>query len=72
MRRATITKQRIHKNRCLIIAPTRHITGGSGYALARILHTVNKLAKERPHAPLRPGAAYAIAHHQYKSFPRPQ
>ena len=71
MRRATITKQRIHKNRRLIIATARHVTSGSRYALTRSLHTVHKLAKERPHAPQRPGAAYVIARHQYKSFPRP-
>ena len=72
MRRATITKQRIHKNRRLIIAATRHVTSGSRYALTRSLHTVNKLAKERPHAPLRPGDAHIIAHHQQKSFPHPR
>lgn len=71
MRRATVTKQRIHKNRRLIVTTTRHVTSGSRYALTRSLHTVHKLAKKRPHAPLRPGAAYAIAHHQYKSFPHP-
>lgn len=65
MRRATITKQRIHKNRRLIITTTRHVTSGSRYALTRSLHTVNKLAKERPHAPQRPRAASAIqARHQ--------
>lgn len=72
MRRATITKQRIHKNRRLIIATARHVTSGSRYALTRSLHTVHKLAKERPHAPQRPGTAHAIDHHQQKSFPRPQ
>ena len=71
MRRAAIAKQRIHKNRRLIITATRHITSGSRYALARSLHTVHKLAKERPRAPLRPGAAHIIAHHQYKPFPHP-
>ena len=71
MRHATITKQRIHKNRRLIIATTCHVTSGSLHALTRSLHTVNKLAKERPHAPQRPGASHVIAHHQYKSFPHP-
>ena len=71
MRRATITKQRVSENRRLIIAPARHVASGSRYALTRSLHTVNKLTKERPHAPQRPGAAHAIAHHQYKSFPHP-
>ena len=71
MRRATITKQRINKNRRLIIATARHVTSGSRYALTRNLHTVHKLTKERPHAPQRPGATHAIAHHQYKPFPHP-
>ena len=72
MRRATITKQRIHKNRRLIITTARHVTSGSRYALTRSPLTVHKkLTKERPHAPQRPRAAYAIAHHQQKSFPRP-
>lgn len=72
MRHATIAKQRISENRRLIITTARHVASGSRYALTRSAHTINKLAKERPRAPLRPGAAYAIAHHQYKSFPRPR
>lgn len=72
MRRAAITKQRINKNRRLIIATARHVTSGSRYALTRSLHTVHKLTQERPHAPQRPGAAHAIDHHQQKPFPRPQ
>lgn len=71
MRSATITKQCIYENSRLIIAATRHVASGSRYALTRSLHTVHKLAKERPYAPQRPGTAHAIAHHQYKSFPRP-
>lgn len=72
MRRATITKQRIYENRRLIIATARHVTSGSRYALTRSLHTVHKLAKERPRAPQRPGTAHAIDHHQQKPFPRPR
>ena len=72
MRNATITKQRVSENSRLIIATTRHVTGGSLHALTRSPHTINKLTKKRPRAPLRPGAAHAIAHHQYKSFPRPR
>ena len=64
VRHTAITKQRIHKNRRLIVTTARHVTSGSRYALTRSLHTVNKLAKERPHAPQRPGAAHVIAHHQ--------
>lgn len=62
MRHATITKQRIHKNRRLIIAATRHVASGSRYALTRSPHPIHKLTKKRPRAPLRPGTAYAIAH----------
>lgn len=66
MRRATITKQRIHKNRRLIITTTRHVTSGSRYALARSLHTVNKLAKERPHAPQRPGTRATAVSYRHR------
>lgn len=66
MRRATITKQRIHKNRRLIITTTRHVTSGSRYALTRSLHTVNKLAKERPHAPQRPGTRATAVSYRHR------
>ena len=71
MLHATITKQRIHKNRRLIIATARHVTSGSLHALTHRPLTHTKRAKERPHAPHRPGAAHVIARHQYKSFPHP-
>lgn len=72
MRNATITKQRVSENSRLIIATARHVASGSLHALTRSPHTINKLTKERPRAPLRPGAANAINHHQYKPFPRPR
>lgn len=72
MLHATITKQRINKNRRLIVTTARHVTSRSLHALTHRPLTHTKRAKERPHAPQRPGAAYVIARHQYKSFPRPQ
>ena len=71
MRHATITKQCIRENSSLIIATTRHVASGSRYALTRSPHPIHKLTKKRPRAPLRPGTAYAIAHHQTKALPAP-
>ena len=71
MRHATITKQRIRENSSLIIATTRHVASGSRYALTRSPHPIHKLTKKRPRAPLRPGTAHAIAHHQTKALPAP-
>lgn len=72
MRNATITKQRVSENSRLIIATARHVASGSLHALTRSPHTINKLTKKRPRAPLRPGTANAIDHHQQKPFPRPR
>lgn len=70
VRHTAITKQRIHKNRRLIVTTTCHVTSGSRYALTRSLHTVHKLTKERPHAPQRPGPRVTAVSYRHR-LPNP-
>lgn len=66
MRNATITKQRVSENSRLIIATARHVASGSLHALTRSPHTINKLTKERPRAPLRPGTRATAVSYRHR------